>query len=149
MLSQKIRTIPTTFVETKASTIRVNVNPKIYRIYEETKKRYMFELYDCCYCLIYIFVECVAYKYLVDCSRISTTSIVFISITVLVICVAVFLLIYHRKTIAPFLKRKIGQDDPIVTTRPFSEINNLVNKRCRNRANYFSKMSRHQAGDGQ
>ena len=26
----------------------------------------------------------------------------------------------------------------IVTTGPFSERNNLVNKRCRNRANYFS-----------
>ena len=29
---------------------------------------------------------------------------------------------------------------PIVTTRPFSERNNLVNKLCRNWANYFSIM---------
>lgn len=112
MLVQKTRTIPTTFVETKTSTVKVNVNTKIYKTYEETENRYMFQSYDCYYCFIYICVEYVAYKYLVDCSRISTTAIVFISITVLVTCVAIFLLIYHWKTIAPFLKRKIGQDDP-------------------------------------
>lgn len=112
MLVQKIRAIPTTFVETKTSTIKVNNNTKIYGIYEEMENRYKFESHDSYYCLIFIFVEYVAYKYLVDCSRISTTAIVFISITVLVTCVAVFLLIYHRKTIVPFLKRKIGQDDP-------------------------------------
>ena len=42
----------------------------------------------------------------------------------------------HSVTLDRF--RKLHLMRSIVTTLPFSERNNLVNKRCRNRANYFS-----------